>query len=88
MVFQILDPMEIDFPFEDVTLFKGLEELGELLTEPRSLRDGYLAQLATATDELKRTCRGMDIDFVRMNSGDSLDVALSNFLASRAARVN
>src|SRR5947208_10736715 len=35
LVFQILDPQEIEFPFEDVTLFKGVEESGELLTEPR-----------------------------------------------------
>src|SRR3954470_372334 len=34
MVFQVLDPAEIEFPFEDVTMFKGLEEMGELLTEP------------------------------------------------------
>lgn len=87
MVFQILDPMEVDFPFEDVILFKGLEEMGELLTEPRSLRQGYLDQLAKFTDELKRLCRGMDIDFVRMNSGEPLDVALSGFLATRAASV-
>src|SRR5256885_5789605 len=45
MVFQILDPTEIEFPFEEVTLFKGLEEAGELLTEPRSLREGYIEQL-------------------------------------------
>jgi len=87
MVFQILDPMEIEFPFEDVILFKGLEEMGELLTEPRSLREGYLEQLARFTDELKRLCRGMDIDCVRMNSGEPLDVSLSGFLATRAARV-
>src|SRR3954466_13028278 len=37
MVLQILDPMEIEFPFENVTLFKGMENLGELLTEPRAL---------------------------------------------------
>jgi len=30
-------------------------------------------------------CRGMRVDFQRMNSGDSLDIALSNFLATRAA---
>ncbi len=87
MAFQILDPAEIEFPFEDVTLFKGLEELGELLTEPRSLRDGYLAEMARATDELKRICRGMNIDYERMNSGEPLDVSLSNFLAGRAARM-
>src|SRR6266542_984699 len=61
MVFQVLDPMEIEFPFEDVTLFKGLEGAGELLTEPRALREGYLEQLAMFTEELKRMCRGMNI---------------------------
>ncbi|MGE5608487.1 MAG: DUF58 domain-containing protein [Bacillota bacterium] len=84
MVFQILDPMEIEFPFEDVTLFKGLEEMGELLTEPRALREGYMEQLAEATAQLKKLCRGMRIDFTRMNTGEMLDVSLSGFLATRA----
>ncbi len=87
MVFQILDPAEIEFPFEDVTMFKGLELSGELLTEPRALREGYLQQLAEFTDRLRKMCRGMHIDFARMNSGESLDVALSGFLANRAASI-
>jgi hypothetical protein len=37
------------------------------------------------TDELKKLCRGMHIDFQRFSSGDPLDVALSQFLATRAA---
>src|SRR5213592_3214199 len=85
MAFQILDPTEIEFPFEDVTLFKGLEELGELLTEPRALREGYLQQLTMFTEHLKKACRGMHIDFHRFSSGESLDVSLSQFLATRAA---
>lgn len=85
MMFQILDPQEIEFPFEDVTLFKGMEEMGELLTEPRSLREGYIEQLSQFTENLKKLCRGMHIDFTRMNSGEALDVSLSGFLATRAA---
>src|SRR5438067_13035008 len=85
MVFQLLDPQEIEFPVEDVTLFKGMEELGELLTEPRALREGYLEQLEGFTSGLKKLCRGMKIDFTRMNSGEPLDVSLSGFLATRAA---
>jgi uncharacterized protein (DUF58 family) len=85
MAFQILDPTEIEFPFEEVTLFKGMEELGELLTEPRSLREGYLEQLRLFTDNLKKISRGMNIDFQRFNTSDSLDVALSQFLATRSA---
>ena len=87
MVFQVLDPMEIEFPFEDVTLFKGLEGLGDLLTEPRALREGYLEQLNSFTEELKRMCRGMHVDLTRMNSSESLDVTLSGFLATRAASI-
>jgi uncharacterized protein (DUF58 family) len=85
MALQILDPSEIEFPFEDVTMFKGLEEAGQLLTEPRSLRDGYLEQLSQFTDELKRICRGLNIDYQRFSSGEPLDVALSQFLAKRSA---
>ena len=76
MAFQILDPTEIEFPFEDVTLFKGMEEMGELLTEPRALREGYLEQLALATDQLKKLCRGMHAMRMTQNgarvAGDSL----------------
>jgi uncharacterized protein (DUF58 family) len=87
IAFQVLDPMEVDFPFEDVTLFKGLEEMGELLTEPQSLRKGYLAELSAFTDQLKRICRGMHIDFTRISSGQALDTALSSFLAVRGASI-
>jgi uncharacterized protein (DUF58 family) len=85
MAFQVLDPAELTFPFEDATLFKGLEEAGELLTEPRALREGYMRQLELFTEELRKTCRGMHIDFVQMNSSEPLDVTLSGFLAARAA---
>lgn len=84
LVLQVLDPQEIEFPFEDVTLFKGLESLGELLTEPRSLRDGYLEQMSQHTERIKRLCRGMSVDFSRFNTAEPLDVTLSEFLARRA----
>lgn len=87
MAFQILDPTEIEFPFEETTLFRGLEELGDLLTEPRALREGYLAELALFTEELSKLCRGMHVDFTRLSSGDPLDVALGGFLAARSASI-
>jgi uncharacterized protein (DUF58 family) len=87
IVMQVLDPAEISFPFEETTLFKGLEEMGELLTEPRALRAAYQEQLALHTAELQKLCRGMHIDFARIDSGESLDVALSGFLATRQASI-
>jgi uncharacterized protein (DUF58 family) len=85
ILMQVLDPQEVEFPFEDVTLFKGLEELGQLLTEPRALREGYLEQMKIFTDDLKKLCRGMNIDLTRFVTSDALDVSLSQFLATRAA---
>ena len=87
IAFQVLDPEEVDFPFEDTTMFKGLEESGELLTEPRALREAYLEQLALFTAGMQKICRGMQIDFQRINSGEPLDVSLSGFLATRAASI-
>lgn len=87
IAFQVLDPNEITFPFEDPTRFEGLEDAGDLLTDPKALRASYLERLEAATETLKRDCRAMRIDFARMSSGDLLDVALSNFLATRAATI-
>jgi len=87
LVFQILDPMELSFPFEDVTLFKGLEESGELLTEPRALRDAYLEQLKIHEEALKKMCRGMNNDFARLSSGEGLDVSLGALLGRRSASI-
>jgi uncharacterized protein (DUF58 family) len=86
IVLQVLDPAEIDFPFDDVTMFKGLEEAGQLLTEPRALRAAYLEQLAAHTETLSRACRGMNIDFKRLSTAQGLEVALVQFLADRMGR--
>lgn len=87
MVLQVLDPTELEFPFDDVTLFKGLEEAGELLTEPRALRAAYLQQVQLFTEEMKKLCRGMGVDFEQFNTSRPLDVSLSNYLATRMASI-
>ena len=39
VLFHILDETELTFPFEDNTKFLGLEEMPDLIAEPRALRD-------------------------------------------------
>jgi uncharacterized protein (DUF58 family) len=82
---QVLDPQELSFPFEDVTLFKGLEAFGDLLIEPQALKKAYLEQLDVQTTELKKACRSLGIDLHRFDSGKPLDAQLSAFLAGRMA---
>jgi len=82
---QILDPQELEFPFDNITMFEGMEELGELLSEPRQLRDRYLEQVKSFTEQMRKTCRSIKADFHQFNTREPLDKAMSNFLALRAA---
>jgi uncharacterized protein (DUF58 family) len=83
VVFQIMHEHEIDFPFQDNTLFKGLEIEQELMTEPRALRKAYLEAKDRFCDEVRRTCATSGIDYVLLSTADPLDAALSSYLAFR-----
>jgi len=85
ILFHILDEYERTFPFKDLTLFKGLEATGDVFAEPRSLRADYLAELDNFLRDIKRTCRHHRIDYVPMTTSESLEVALSAYLAGRLA---
>jgi uncharacterized protein (DUF58 family) len=86
VVFHVMDAAEMDFPFQDATLFRGLEQLPELLTDPRSLRESYLEELGKFLDELKRGCRNQNIDYVPLRTDQNLGTMLAAYLAWRAGR--
>jgi len=86
VLWHILDGYELTFPFQETTLFRGLEQLPQLLTDPRSLRQSYLEQVNLFVDELKHGCRNQNIDYVQLRTDTRLDVALSSYLAHRLAR--
>jgi hypothetical protein len=86
VVFHVLDRDEVEFPFERMTLFQGLEALPELLCDPRSLRDAYLAEIEGFSDQMKKGCLGQRIDYVRVVDSQPLDVVLTSYLSARTAR--
>lgn len=83
VLFHVLDPAELDFPFEQVTLFHGLEQLGHVLVEPRALRKAYLEQFQHYLRGLKKGCRMHRIDYVPVRTDQPLDVVLTSYLESR-----
>ncbi len=88
ILFHVLDPAELDFPFRQTTLFRGMEQLPDVLTDPRALRKAYLEEFQRFVYSVKRGCRAQRIDYVQMRTDQPLDVALSSYLASRMTRVN
>ncbi len=83
IVFHVLDPAEIDFPFRHATLFNGLEQLPSLLTDPIGVREGYLHEFNRFLAEMETGCRSHQIDYVRLSTADDVGTALAAYLASR-----
>jgi uncharacterized protein (DUF58 family) len=86
VLWHILDGAELTFPFQEATLFRGLEAYPELLTDPRSLRKSYLEQMEAFIHDLKRGCRDQNIDYLQLRTDTPLNVALSSYLSHRLTR--
>ena len=86
IVFNVLAQDEIDFSFQNMTLFDGLEEWGELLVNPRAIQKAYREEVADFTRTMKSGCLRNQIDFVQISTDTKLDVALSAYLAARMKR--
>ena len=82
-VFHILDPYELEFPFTGSCKFKGLELDGEVVTQPRRIRNAYLAELRKFLDEVKSACERSHVDYVLVDTSRPLDAVLSGYLIGR-----
>jgi uncharacterized protein (DUF58 family) len=83
VVFQVMHEDELQFPFQDNTLFRGLEVEREVLTEPRALRKAYLEAAEAFLARVRGLCTAVGVDYVLLSTGDPLDAALSSYLALR-----
>jgi uncharacterized protein (DUF58 family) len=83
IVFQVMHDDELTFPFQENTLFRGLEEPVQLHTEPRALRRGYLDAVERFLGEVRKTCASAGVDYVLMNTKEPLDAVLGSYLTFR-----
>lgn len=85
LLLHLLDPAELEFPFEGPVLFQGLEALGDQLVETRSLQAAYQAEARLFCDTLERECRDMHADYSRIVTTEPVDIALRRCLIDRRA---
>jgi uncharacterized protein (DUF58 family) len=88
ILLHVLDPAELEFRFQRITRFQGLEQLPHVVVEPRALRNAYLTEFDRYVRRLKKGCRMHRIDYTLMRTDQPLDIALSSYLASRMTRVS
>jgi len=83
MVFHVLDRDELEFPFEEPTIFRDLEEDLKLLTDPRSVRSAYLKTLGSLIEGYRQSCASHLVDYFLFNTSIGLDRALVRYLSWR-----
>jgi uncharacterized protein (DUF58 family) len=87
IVFQVLDPDEIDFPFERPTRFEDLETTEEIMAVPGLVREHYLCQIGGLIDRYKRELGVTGIDYQLLKTTDPLELALLSYLSARSRKI-
>ena len=83
IVFHVMHPDEVDFPFGGMVKFDGMEDRLELLTRPQLIRPAYLRALRKFMNDLQKGCERNHCDYVLVNTGKPLAESLTAYLARR-----
>jgi uncharacterized protein (DUF58 family) len=86
IVFQVLDPAELNFDFNTASRFEDLETGRDLFLEPALARDNYVRRLGAHQDALRDICQGLGILQVQVSSSQPLETVLFDFLKARTNR--
>lgn len=86
IVFQILAPEELTFPFRREAFFQDLELHRRLEVNPNTLRKAYLKEFQAFMDQLRKTTTDVGADLMTVSTGDDLSTVLGYHLRRRAAQ--
>jgi uncharacterized protein (DUF58 family) len=86
MLFQVLDPAELEFSFSQSGWYRDLETGRDLYLDPEAARKKYRDRLATHLREIETACRNLGVDYHRFVTDQPLKDALPAFLRSRRQR--
>jgi len=83
IVFHLLHPDELTFPFERATRFRDLESDQEVTTDPDVVRGRYLEQMGGLIARYTHELKGNGVDYRLVDTSKPLDLALIAYLSAR-----
>jgi uncharacterized protein (DUF58 family) len=87
LLFHILAPEELDFPFKKWTQFRNLENAGNrLLVDPQRLRKEYRQNFERFCRELRDSAGQAQVDYHMMRTDEPVERALGIYLTKRQRR--
>ena len=84
VVFHVLDPDELGFPFQDPTLFESMEDDRSLLVFPREVRNAYLEEMREFLNRSSRQLSDSGLSYELVRTDEPPHQPLLRFLSSRA----
>ena len=86
VLFHVLDPNELAFAFDRAMLFHDLESRRDVYLDPAAARGEYQRALERHRESVAMICRRLGIAFHPLVTDRPLELALRDFLRSRAER--
>jgi uncharacterized protein (DUF58 family) len=83
MVFHLLDPTELEFPFADSSNFIDLETGERMPVIPEYMREQYREIVAQHVQALGKALRDSRVDYAMFDTSKPLDAALFAYLSIR-----
>lgn len=83
VVFHVLDPDELNFPFQDPTLFESMEDDRSLVVFPREIRNNYLEEMKEFLRKTRRELSDSGLSHELVRTDEPPHEPLLRFLLSR-----
>ncbi len=83
IVFHLMDPYELEFPFTGNVEFEGLENIPKQLTRPREIRKSYMREIEAYKQRISYGCEKIGSHYTLVNTAQPLHEMLSAYLAFR-----
>lgn len=83
VVFHLMDPYELEFPFTGQVEFDGLEGIAKIQTRPSEIRKSYLREVEMFRQRLREGCERNNCHYTLVNTAQPLHEVLSAYLAFR-----
>ncbi len=83
IVFHVLDPAEIEFPYDDASSFRDLESGEQIPVVPEKMREQYRRMIQDHIAALSQRFTDHRIDYALLDTSKPLDLALFSYLSTR-----
>ncbi len=86
-LFHLVDKAELEFPYDDPTLFTSMEDGRRVEVNPREIRASYLEEFNRFLEATRDACRAADCDYERVRTDEPIDEVLLRFLGRRGGKL-